>query len=135
MSAEMIGQRILEIRGKDSRKVFADKLDVGTATLQRYENGEREPDLQFLLNLQSLTGLSLDYLVHGKEAGLPSEEEVLLSKYRQSDAETRQKILLLLLGGEVSVNLPKSPKQNIKARKIGNLVDGKAHVKIEKMEF
>lgn len=62
-----IGQRILSIRGKESRKDFADRMEIGTATLQRYENDERLPDVSFLIKLHQETGLSLDYLILGTE--------------------------------------------------------------------
>lgn len=67
MSKNTIGERILSIRGKESRKDFAERMEIGTATLQRYENDERLPDVSFLIRLHQETGLSLDYLILGKE--------------------------------------------------------------------
>lgn len=99
MAGLTLGQRIFAIRGKESRKVFADKTGVGTATLQRYENDERSPDISFLLKLQEMTGYSLDYLVHGHDVSLSNDEALILEKYRQADDSTRHKALILLLGG------------------------------------
>lgn len=95
-----IGKRILAIRGRESRKAFAEKLGIGTTTLQRYENGERVPDLDFLLKLQVLTGASLDYLVTGRESLLPENEMLVLENYRAASSEVQNRILLLLLGGK-----------------------------------
>ena len=67
MSKNTIGERILSIRGKESRKDFAERMEIGTATLQRYENDERLPDVLFLIKLHQETGLSLDYLILGTE--------------------------------------------------------------------
>ncbi len=95
-----LGQRILEIRGKTSRKDFAKDMECGTTTLQRYENDERLPDIEFLMKLQTKTGLSLDYLVHGKEMSLKDDEALVIEKYRDSDDSTKNKVLLTLMGSE-----------------------------------
>lgn len=98
MGGLTLGQRIFAIRGKESRKVFADKTGIGTATLQRYENDERSPDISFLTKLQEITGYSLDYLVHGRDVSVSNDEALILEKYRQADDSTRHKALVLLLG-------------------------------------
>ncbi len=99
-----LGQRILEIRGKTSRKVFCDEMEIGTATLQRYESDERSPDLDFLIKLQNKTGLSLDYLVHGEEIQLNTDEALVIEKYRNVDEQTKNKVLLTLMGSDMSFN-------------------------------
>ena len=86
MSDSSIGLRIRNIRGKESRASFAERLGIGTATLQRYEGDERSPDIDFLTKLQKLTGYSLDYLVYGRELSIPADEALILEKYRQADA-------------------------------------------------
>lgn len=95
-----IGSRIRSIRGKESRSSFAEKLNIGTATLQRYENDERSPDIEFLTKIQNITGYSLDYLVYGKETSVSNDEALLLEKYRQSTTEIKNKMLILLLSGD-----------------------------------
>lgn len=92
-----IGFRIRNIRGKESRSVFAERFNIGTTTLQRYENDERSPDLDFLIKLQEFTGYSFDYLVYGKETNIPNEEALLIEKYREAKPEIKNKILMLLL--------------------------------------
>lgn len=92
-----IGSRIRNIRGKESRSSFAERLGIGTATLQRYESDERSPDIDFLSKLQIATGYSLDYLVYGKESSLPTDEALILEKYRQASPEIKNKILMFLL--------------------------------------
>jgi len=96
--AASIGSRIRNIRGRESRTSFAEKLDIGTTTLQRYENDERSPDIDFLTKLQGVTGYSLDYFVYGREATLPPDEALILEKYRQADEVVKNKMLMLLLG-------------------------------------
>lgn len=132
-----VGCRIRNIRGKESRAAFAQKLGVGTTTLQRYENDERSPELDFLIRLQDITGYSLDYLVYGKESALPSDEVLLLEKYRQASAEIKNKILMLLL--DVSSKDATEPVANhfgnnnkgiqIGHNKGGNVANGDIHIK------
>ena len=98
MAGLTLGQRIFAIRGKESRKVFADKTGVGTATLQRYENDERSPDISFLIKLQEMTGYSLDYLVHGRNVSVGNDKALILEKYDQADNDTQNQVLMLLLG-------------------------------------
>ena len=90
--SDSFGSRIRSIRGKESR-AFAEKLDVGTTTLQRYENDERSPDFEFINKLQQLTGYSFDYLISGKEPDLPIEENLLLSKFREATSDVKIKFL------------------------------------------
>ncbi|WP_121773847.1 helix-turn-helix domain-containing protein [Acinetobacter bereziniae] len=95
-----IGSHIRNIRGKESRSSFSERLGIGTTTLQRYENDERSPDIEFLTKLQRITGYSLDYLVYGKETSVSNDEALLLEKYRQSSTEIKNKLLILLLSGK-----------------------------------
>lgn len=102
MSNMTIGERISEIRGKEARHSFAKKLGIGTATLQRYENGERMPDLVCLGKLQEMTGLSLDYLVNGiqtEQSPLTTDEAFLLQEFRSLPDDQKKLMLRFLLAG------------------------------------
>ena len=115
-----VGTRIRKIRGTESRASFADKFGIGTTTLQRYENDERSPELDFLMRLQSATGYSLDYLVYGKDSFLPSDEKLLLDKYRQASPEIKNKMLMLLLSGETTNSVVNSPVNSGNGQQIGD---------------
>lgn len=43
MDRKAIGQRLLMLRGEESRAVVADAIGVSISALQMYENGERVP--------------------------------------------------------------------------------------------
>lgn len=122
MTGLTLGQRINAIRGKDSRKVFADKTGVGTATLQRYENDERSPDISFLIKLQEMTGYSLDYLVHGRDASVSNEKALIMEKYDQADNNTQNQVLMLLLGAGSNT------KQEVTGGSIGSVSGGAATI-------
>lgn len=116
-----IGSRIRNIRGKESRSSFAERLGIGTATLQRYESEERSPDIDFLSKLQVTTGYSLDYLVYGKESSLPTDEALILEKYRQASPEIKNKILMFLLSGsETAENVVVNKKNTVQGQQVGD---------------
>ena len=122
MAGLTLGQRIFAIRGKESRKVFADKTGVGTATLQRYENDERSPDISFLIKLQEMTGYSLDYLVHGRNVSVGNDKALILEKYDQADNDTQNQVLMLLLGAGSHA------KQTVDGGSIGSVSGGTATI-------
>ncbi|MDS7929604.1 helix-turn-helix transcriptional regulator [Acinetobacter sp. V102_4] len=139
-----IGSRIRNIRGTESRSSFAERFSIGTATLQRYESDERSPDIEFLSKLQIATGYSFDYLVYGKETELPTEENLVLSKFREAAPDIKNKILMLLLGGiDATENVVKnisntgnSTQYNAKNQNINNapVTKKKTSIKIGKQQ-
>lgn len=66
-----LGNKIKEIRGKQSRAEFAKKHNIHPNTLQRWENGERQPDLAFLQNLVTEYKLSPEWLFFGTDSTRP----------------------------------------------------------------
>lgn len=67
-----LGNKIKEIRGKESRAEFAKRHNIHPNTLQRWENGERQPDLEFLQRIVVEYKLSPEWLLLGQgEAKIP----------------------------------------------------------------
>lgn len=60
---------LLELRKgkKMSRQAVADTIGISTKSLERYENGEREPVASVLAALADLYGVSADYLLGRSE--------------------------------------------------------------------
>lgn len=56
-----------------TQKEIADKLHIGSASYQRYENGTREPKLQTLCELADIFNTSTDYLLGRKEVNVPTK--------------------------------------------------------------
>ena len=77
----------------------AKETDVSSKTVQRWEKEVAIPSdkLSLLANL----GVDVQYVVTGKRSplALSSEDAFMLEKIRQTGLETRNKILMLLLGG------------------------------------
>ena len=64
---KMIGLReIRRKKGYSQLKVAMD-LAISREALSYYENGQRSPDIQMLLNLSAYFNVSIDYLIRGEE--------------------------------------------------------------------
>lgn len=102
MSENTVGSRIRNIRGNETQKEFAQRLDVKRTTLARYEAGESPPDAEFLLKLYSTCQIEPIWLLTGlveQKVALSSEEHVLLSQFRAGSQELKNAALRVLLGG------------------------------------
>ncbi len=67
----MVGlKQIRKQRGYSQLKVAMD-LSISREALSYYENGRRSPDIQMLLRMSDYFGVSVDYLIRGKENGSP----------------------------------------------------------------
>lgn len=62
-------ERIRDLREQSglSQKAVAEELSMQITQYRRYENGERKPAIDFLIQIADLYDVSLDYLV-GREA-------------------------------------------------------------------
>lgn len=74
-----IAQRIKQLRAKlgMSGQQLADATGLAQSTVSKYENGEREPSTQFIVELARLTGKSTDWILLGERARSPVVLEFL----------------------------------------------------------
>lgn len=65
----MLSKQITYLRKKSgiSQSQLASILKVSPSTIGMYEQGRRVPDLTTLVSLSRFFGVSLDYLITGKE--------------------------------------------------------------------
>lgn len=65
----MLSKQITYLRKKSgiSQSQLASILKVSPSTIGMYEQGRRVPDLTMLVSLSQFFGVSLDYLITGKE--------------------------------------------------------------------
>ena len=58
-------ERIRELREQSglSQKAVAEELSMQITQYRRYENGERKPAIDFLIQIADLYGVTLDYIV------------------------------------------------------------------------
>lgn len=59
----VLGKRIKEVRGILTQKEFAERLGLDHTTIASWESGRREPDLESLIKMADMGGVSLDWLV------------------------------------------------------------------------
>jgi len=77
-----IGQRLKQIRGKESRESFAKRFGVHRNTLGRWEAGERSPDFSFIVEVTKAYEFAPDWVLLGqgpkKRNNLPTSPEPCL---------------------------------------------------------
>ena len=100
LDAKAIGQRIKIVRGKATQQEFASMLEVGRASLTRYELGERPPDLEFVDKLYNVCKIDPLWLMTGLSGHQPMEpeEQLLLSRFRTCNPDLRDAALRVVLG-------------------------------------
>ena len=59
-------KKIRKDRNLNQLKVALD-LNISREALSHYENGKRSPDVQMLRKLSNYFGVSIDFLINGKE--------------------------------------------------------------------
>lgn len=63
----LIGLKKIRKQKKLNQLKVALDLNISREALSHYENGKRSPDLQMLRRLSEYFGVSIDYLVNGRE--------------------------------------------------------------------
>ena len=63
----LIGLRIIRKKKNLNQLKVAMDLSISREALSHYENGKRSPDIQMLKRLSEYFGVSIDYLVNGRE--------------------------------------------------------------------
>lgn len=71
-----IGDRIKELRGKQSQSSFAELLGIAQRTLANYERNERTPNTDFAILLAQKFNVSFDWLLTGaNQKTMPPAQE------------------------------------------------------------
>ena len=63
----LTGLRIIRRQYKYSQLKVALDLNISREALSHYENGKRSPDIEMLRTMSDYFGVSIDFLVNGKE--------------------------------------------------------------------
>ena len=75
------------------------KLGCSANVYSRYERGERQPSIEVLIDLSSILGVTVDYLIGNHEiesTSLSKYEMELIKEARSADERARQDAILLL---------------------------------------
>ena len=65
----LVGLRLLRKERRLSQVKVAMELSISREALSHYENGRRSPDIEMLRRLSAHFGVSIDFLVNGREFG------------------------------------------------------------------
>lgn len=65
----LLGLRIIRKKKNLNQLKVAFDMNISREALSHYENGKRSPDIEMLRRLSEYFGVSIDYLVNGKEFG------------------------------------------------------------------
>ena len=63
----LVGLKLIRKQKKYTQLKVAMELNISREALSHYENGKRSPDIQTLRILSRYFGVSIDFLVNGKE--------------------------------------------------------------------
>lgn len=65
----LLAEKITELRKKQgwSQEELANKLDISRQSVSKWESGGAMPDLDKIIKLSSIFGVSTDYLLKGEE--------------------------------------------------------------------
>ena len=63
----MVGLKIIRKKRNLNQQKVAMDLHISRESLSYYENGKREPSLALLTEMSKYFGVSIDYLITGKE--------------------------------------------------------------------
>ena len=66
-SKGLVGLKNIRKQRKYSQLKVALDLNISREALSHYENGKRSPDIQMLRRMSQHFGVSIDYIVNGKE--------------------------------------------------------------------
>ena len=64
---ELVGLKAIRKQKRYSQLKVAMDLSISREALSYYENGKRNPDLSMLVRLSEYFGVSIDYLITGKD--------------------------------------------------------------------
>lgn len=90
----MVGQRISELRRKRNlkRTDLATLLNVSGATISMWENGQRRPDIDKLLEIAKFFNVTIDWLLNSTETSvelkLPKTENTITIMGRNGTFKT-----------------------------------------------
>ncbi|MDD5022405.1 MAG: helix-turn-helix domain-containing protein [Endomicrobiaceae bacterium] len=89
ITLEIFGRRLKKLREQHnlSTKVLGEIVGVSDATISRYENGKRDPDLMAAYNIAEYFGVTVEYLC-GENSSI--EIDNLIEIYSKLSDESKQ---------------------------------------------
>lgn len=100
-----LGEKICTLRtGKGlSQEDLAQRLEVSRQSVSKWETGQSVPDLEKIIRLADLFGVSVDELVREGERPQPEPQVVYVKEKREWTAAQKVGICLLAAGGAITL--------------------------------
>ena len=92
-----IGNRIKQVRGKDTQKEFAKILGFSSSYLSEVESGKTKPSLELLVIISQITNSSLHWLLTGEGPMLIEPSEGMVKEHLASYGELGEFALVPLV--------------------------------------
>ncbi len=100
-------ERLYELRKQKglSQEELANKLLVTRQTISKWELGDSTPDMEKLISLSDLFGISLDRLMLGKEDTAPAEKKTFFTPEVKKRAAHGLKIAGIIAAAMLAIDL------------------------------
>lgn len=97
MNQKKIGSFLKELRKEMgiTQEEFAEKLDVSSRTISRWETGANMPDISLLVNIAEIFNVSIPEIINGERKSEIMEKEAKKVAEAMSDYATAEKAVLL----------------------------------------
>ena len=95
--SKKIGSFLKELRKEIgiTQEEFAEKLDVSSRTISRWETGTNMPDISLLVNIAEIFNVSISEIINGERKSEIMEKEVKKVVEAMSDYATAEKAIVL----------------------------------------
>lgn len=117
--------RLLRKTQMMSQSTLAEKLHLSQQSIYKYEHGLAEPDISTLIKIAYIYHTSVDYLIghdngyeavdhvnsNGRQVKLNNAEKLIIEIYRDSPADVKKSILILVEHIKV-IKVPKKDKSH-----------------------
>ena len=97
MNQKKIGSFLKELRKEMgiTQEEFAEKLDVSSRTISRWETGANMPDISLLVNIAEIFNVSIPAIINGERKSEIMEKEAKKVAEAMSDYATAEKAVVL----------------------------------------
>lgn len=105
--SKKIGSFLKELRKEIgiTQEEFAEKLDVSSRTISRWETGTNMPDISLLVNIAEIFNVSISEIINGERKSEIMEKEVKKVVEAMSDYATAEKAIVLKRVKAASIEL------------------------------
>jgi transcriptional regulator with XRE-family HTH domain len=101
----MLGERLVELRGKRTQQFVADQLEISRSRYSHYENNHVQPDNKLLRKMAQFYNVSIDYLLNENNDEFNASEQKFLSDLQSvSIDQIIQQYPLIFMGRKLELS-------------------------------